>query len=46
MSGLNFKGAGGEGFHQNSIEIDFIVVSNRGEWYLSSGFGPMKKYCL
>ena len=27
---LWFKGAGG-GLHQNSLEIDFIVVSDRGE---------------
>ena len=35
------KGAGG-GLHQNYLEIDFIVVSNRGEWYLSAGFDPLK----
>ena len=25
------KGAGGGGLHQNSLEIDVIVVSDRGE---------------
>ena len=30
---LSIKGAGGGGggLHQNSLEIDFIVVSDRGE---------------
>ena len=41
---LAFKGAGG-GLHRNSLEIDFIVVSDRGEWYLSAAFGPMEKFC-
>ena len=26
-----FRGPGGGGLHQNSLEIDFIVVSDRGE---------------
>ena len=30
QSGL-VKGAGGGGLHRNSLEIDFIVVSDRGE---------------
>ena len=25
------RGPGGGGLHQNSLEIDFIVVSDRGE---------------
>ena len=40
----HIKGAGG-GLHRNSLEIDFIVVSDRGEWYLSAAFGPMEKCC-
>ena len=39
----NFKGPG-KGPHQNFLEIDFIVVSNKGEEYLSAGFSPMGKY--
>ena len=26
------------GLNQNSLEIDFIVVSDKGEWYLSGCF--------
>ena len=42
-----FKGAGGGGggggLHQNSLEIDFIIVSDRGD--LSDALSPMEKYC-
>ena len=44
-SHIKGAGGGGGGLHQNSLEIDFIVVSDRGEWYLSAAFGPMEKYC-
>ena len=27
-------------------EIDFLVVSSRGDRYLSYAFGPMEKYCF
>ena len=33
------------GLHKFFSEIDFLVVSDRGDWYLSDAFGPMKKYC-
>ena len=36
---------GREGLHENYAEIDFLVVSDRGDRYLSDAFGPMKKYC-
>ena len=39
----NLKGPG-KGPYQNFLEIDFIVVSDRGEGYLSAGFSPMGKY--
>ena len=28
---ISLRGPGGGGLHQNSLEIDFIVVSDRGE---------------
>ena len=33
---------GGGGLHENFAEIDFMVVSDRGDRYLSDVFGPMK----
>ena len=30
-AGLRGPGGGGGGLHRNSLEIDFIVVSDRGE---------------
>ena len=33
------------GLHENISEIDFLIVSDRGDRYLSDAFGPMKKYC-
>ena len=44
ISSWMLRGPGG-GLHRNSLEIDFIVVSDRGEWYLSAAFGPMEKFC-
>ena len=38
------KGAGG-GLYEISLEIDFMIVSDRGECYLSAAFGPLEKYC-
>ena len=40
-----FKEAGGGVFMNLFSEIDFFVVFNRGDRYLSDAFGPMKKYC-
>ena len=37
------KGAGG--LQINFSEIDFLVVSYRGDRYLSDASDPMKKYC-
>ena len=37
------KGAGG-GLHEYFSEIDFLVVSDRGDQYLSNAFVPMAKY--
>ena len=31
LKGTGGGGGGGGGLHQNSLEIDFIVVSDRGE---------------
>ena len=36
---------GGGGFHEHFLEIDFLVVADRGDQYLSDAFGPMEKYC-
>ena len=38
------------GIRENSLKIDFVVVSNRviegsGIRYLSAAFDPMEKYC-
>ena len=33
------------GLHENSLEIYCIVVSDRGELYLSAAFDPMEKHC-
>ena len=33
------------GLRQNYLEIDFIVVSDRGELYLSAAFNHLEKYC-
>ena len=43
---LKLKGT--ESLHQNSLEIDFKVVSNAngGELNLPAAFGPMEKYCF
>ena len=30
--------------NENFAEIDFLMVSDRGDRYLSDAFGPMKKY--
>ena len=38
------KGAGG-GLHENFSEIDFLIVSDRGDEYLTAAFCPMEKYC-
>ena len=43
LVGVPIKGAGG--LHEIFSEIDFLVVSDREDWYLSDAFGPMKKYC-
>ena len=40
-----FKGTGGS-LLENILEIDFLVVSDRGDRYLSDAFGPMKKMFL
>ena len=37
------KGAGG--LHQDFLEIDFLVVSDREEYHLSETFHQIKKYC-
>ena len=40
-----FKGAGGGGggaFMEIFLKIDFLLVSNRGELYLSDAFDPME----
>ena len=29
------------GLHENILQSDFLVVSNRGELYLSAAFGPI-----
>ena len=44
IENFELKGAGG-GLQEFFSEIDFLVVSDRGDWYLSDAFGPMKKYC-
>ena len=36
---LNFS------FRINFSEINFLVVSDRGDRYLSDAFGPVEKYC-
>ena len=36
------KGAGG-GLHENFSEIDFLIVSDRGDEYLTAAFCPMEK---
>ena len=41
---LSLRGPGG--LHQNPLEIDFRVVSDRGEWYPSDALDSMKKYCV
>ena len=33
------------GLHEIFSEIDFLVVSDRGDRYLSEAFSPLKKYC-
>ena len=38
---MDLKGAGGV-FMKNFSEIDFLVVSYRGDQYLSDAFGPIK----
>ena len=39
-------GGGGAGdLHQDVLEIDFLVVSDRREWLLSDTFYQIKKYC-
>ena len=37
------KGAGG--LHQDFLEIDFLVVSDREERYVSETFYQIKKHC-
>ena len=41
------KGTWGEGggLLENFSEIDFLVVSSRGDRYLSYAFGPIEIYC-
>ena len=43
ITSIIIKGHGG--FHQNLLEIDYIVVSNRGELYLSAAFNSIE-YCF
>ena len=38
---FRLKGAGG--LHQNFLKIDFLVVSNGGEWYLSAAISTIEK---
>ena len=33
------------GLYENFLVIDFLVVSSRGDRYLSDAFGPLEKYC-
>ena len=39
----HLRGQGG--LRENFSEIDFLIVLDIGDGYLSAAFGPMKKYC-
>ena len=42
---ISRRPGGGGVFKFFFSEIEFLVVSYRGDRYLSDAFGPMKKYC-
>ena len=41
-SNQSLRGPGG--LHENFSEIDFLIVSDGGDEYLTAAFCPMKKY--